>query len=325
MFKYKTEITKYIRDFLFIWVNKEFLIFIFFVIISSTYWLMSVLNDTMERDINVPVRIVGVPKNVIIIGDTLTELRVTVRDKGFVIANYIYGEQMGEVNFVFSTFAKSKEHLTITSADIIKQLQTVLSTSTKIVAIKPDHLDLEYNNGLHKKVPVRFSGLVKSDQGITLTKAVVSPDSVYVYATPAKLEGIKAIYTNRVSLTNNSDTSVQVVKLRPINGVKTLPTKVRVTLYTDIMTEASIDVPLTATNVPKGRTLRTFPAKVRVNYTVGASNYKDIKPEQFQIVADYNSTMDGTSDKCTIRIISYPRNIRNPQLQVDQVDYLIEH
>ena len=47
-------------------MNKQFLIFLFFLILSGMFWLMMTLNETYEKEICVPVRLVGQPKNVVV-------------------------------------------------------------------------------------------------------------------------------------------------------------------------------------------------------------------------------------------------------------------
>ena len=42
-------------------VNKEFLIFLFFLILSGTFWLLMTLNETYEKEIEVPVTLVEIP------------------------------------------------------------------------------------------------------------------------------------------------------------------------------------------------------------------------------------------------------------------------
>lgn len=69
-----------VRDSLLSVLNREFLIFLFFLILSATYWVMSVLNDPMEREILVPVRISDIPRNVIVFGDEEMQIRVVVRE-----------------------------------------------------------------------------------------------------------------------------------------------------------------------------------------------------------------------------------------------------
>ena len=56
-------ISSLIRNFLFSIVNKEFLIFLFFLLLSGSFWLSMTLDETYEKEISVPIRLVNVPKN----------------------------------------------------------------------------------------------------------------------------------------------------------------------------------------------------------------------------------------------------------------------
>ena len=74
-----------IRDFLFSNMNKQFLTFLFFLILSGIFWLTITLNETYEREINVPVQVVGIPKNVVLTSPATDTIRATIRDKGWMI------------------------------------------------------------------------------------------------------------------------------------------------------------------------------------------------------------------------------------------------
>ena len=76
---------KNIRNFLFGFLNKEFLIFLFFLALSAIFWLMMALNETYEREITVPMSLTNVPKNVVLTTEMDSTVKVTVRDKGFKI------------------------------------------------------------------------------------------------------------------------------------------------------------------------------------------------------------------------------------------------
>ena len=79
-----------VRNFLFSWMNREFLVFLFFLILSGAFWLLMSLNETYEKEIEVPVQLVEVPKNVVLISDSTVNVRVAVRDKGFSLLAYLY-------------------------------------------------------------------------------------------------------------------------------------------------------------------------------------------------------------------------------------------
>ena len=72
------EIGRFIKNFLFSIVNREFLIFLFFLVVSGTFWLLMALNETVEREFEVPVSLVGVPKDVVITTDIQDTLKVTL-------------------------------------------------------------------------------------------------------------------------------------------------------------------------------------------------------------------------------------------------------
>lgn len=117
---------------------------------------------------------------------------------------------------------------------------------------------------------------------------------------------------------------VQEVGLKPIRGVKMVPDRVKMALYPDILTEENIEVPIKAINMPDGKTLRTFPAKVRVQFIVGASLFRSIKDSDFEVVADYNDFASHPSDKCSLLLRKTPPTVLKAHLEMNRVDYLIE-
>jgi hypothetical protein len=76
--------------------------------------------------------------------------------------------------------------------------------------------------------------------------------------------------------------------------------------------------------MPPGRVRRTFPARIRVSYVVGASNVRSVKPDQFKVETDYRDIEANPSEKCALRLVQLPRDVKNARLEVDHVDYLIE-
>lgn len=127
-----------------------------------------------------------------------------------------------------------------------------------------------------------------------------------------------------MNILNLTDTLVRQVVLNKIKGVKYVPEVVNVSICPDILTEEKFEVPIIAENMPAGKILRTFPTRVTVTFTVGASLFRSIRPEGFKVVADFNEVMNNPSDKCNIYLRSVPHGVRNARINVNQVDYLIE-
>lgn len=325
MEKRLTQIINMVRNFLFSSANREFLTFFFFLVLSTIFWLMTALNETYEREIGVPAYLVNIPKNVVVTSDMEDTVRVTVRDKGFALLAYTYGEGIRPINVNFqSAITRQSGYGVVPSQELMKMINQRFSGSSKIVQVKPDRLDFHYNYGLSRQVSVKMAGNVVPGKSFYLARTRFWPEKVTVYGSKQALDSLRFVKTVPINITNFNDTVLRTVALETIKGVKIVPNTVRIGLYPDILTEENIEVPITAVNMPEGKVLRTFPQRVTVNFIVGASMFRSISPEQFAVVVDYNEIIDHPSDKCSIHLRETPQGVRNARLKMTQVDYLIE-
>ena len=321
----QNQIFKVVGNFLFSSLNKEFLIFLFFLLLSGAFWLMMALNETYEEELKVPVRLVGIPRNAVMTDEPADTVKVTVRDKGFTLVTYKYGHWFRPLTFKFATYANEDQgHGAIPAADIIKQVQSQLYGSSKLLSVKPEKLDFYFTYGASKKVPIRFRGKISTSKSYYLAHTEFSPMMVTAYANKKVLDELKYVEIEPFNYRNLQDTIHQNVRLQKIRGVKLVPSTVRLSVYPDVLTEESIEVPVSAVNMPAGMVLRTFPSRVTVRFTIGASQFRMIRPEQFNVVVDYQALAENPSDKCTLQLRSVPSSVSKAKLELDKVDYLLE-
>ena len=314
-------ILKAVRNFLFSGLNKEFLIFLFFLALSGAFWLLMTLNETMEREFKIPMRLSGVPRNAVITGELPDTVRVTVRDKGFTLVTYDFRPLV----FRFSNYADEDEGKgMIPLADVQKQVLSQMYGSSKLLQVKPGAFDFYFTYGTSKKVPVVFRGKITTNKSYYLAHTEFYPSMVTVYANKQQLDKLQTVEIEPFNYRNLQDTIRQAVKIKKIRGVKIVPPTVRLSVYPDVLTEETIDVPITAINMPPGMVLRTFPSKVTVRFTIGASLFRTIKPNLFKVVVDYEELAANPSDKCTLQLRSVPRSVSKASLEIDRVDYLLE-
>ena len=314
-------ILKTVRNFLFSGLNKEFLIFLFFLALSGAFWLLMTLNETMEREFKIPMRLTGVPRNAVITGELPDTVRVTVRDKGFTLVTYDFHPLV----FRFSNYADEDEGKgMIPLTDVQKQVLSQMYGSSKLLQVKPGAFDFYFTYGTSKKVPVVFRGKITTSKSYYLAHTEFYPSMVTVYANKQQLDKLQTVEIEPFNYRNLQDTIRQAVKIKKIRGVKIVPPTVRLSVYPDVLTEETIDVPITAINMPPGMVLRTFPSKVTVRFTIGASLFRTIKPNLFKVVVDYEELAANPSDKCTLQLRSVPRSVSKASLEIDRVDYLLE-
>ena len=312
---------KAVRNFLFSGLNKEFLIFLFFLALSGVFWLMMTLNETMEREFKIPVRLTGVPRNAVMTGELADTVRVTIKDKGFTLVTYDFRP----LTFRFSSYAdEDTGEGVVPVADVQKQVLSQMYGSSKLLQLKPGKFDFYFTYGSSKKVPVVFRGKITTHKSYYLAHTEFNPSMVTVYANKQQLDQLQAVEIEPFNYRNLQDTIRQMVKIKKIRGIKIVPPMVRISVYPDVLTEESVEVPVTAINMPPGMVLRTFPSKVTVRFTIGASLFRTIKPSLFKVVVDYEELAANPSDKCTLQLRSVPRSVSKASLEMDRVDYLLE-
>lgn len=314
-----------IRNFLFSQMSKEVLIFIFFLMLAGGFWLNLALNETYEKEFSIPVSVVGAPKNVVLTSSETDTVKVTIRDKGFTLLTYMYGDILKKINLNFRSYSKNNGTGSISAQDLQKMVYQQLASGSRITSVKPDKLEFFYNYGAKKLVPVRWSGRVIPEELYFISRVEYLPDSITIYAPEEKLDSINMVYTEQLNYANFRDTLVATCELNKIKGVKTVPDKVKVTFFTDVLTEEKIEgIPIQGINMPEGMILRTFPAKVSVSFVTGVSTFRNLKREDFTVIADYNEIKRSTSEKCRIYLKEVPAGISRVRLETSSVDYLVE-
>ena len=315
-----------VSDFVFSNTNKDFLVFLFFLGLSGIFWLSLTLNETYEREFSIPVSVVDIPKNAVLTSDEVDTIKMTIRDKGIVLVAYQYGDYLNRLRIPFKNYTRNNGSGSVPASELQKLVYQNLVSSSKITACKPDKLEFFYNYGTHKKVPVRWSGRVIPEELYFISRVDYSPDSVTVYASDEKLDSINIIYTETLNYANFRATLSITCHLAKLKGVKVVPDRVKINFYTDVLTEENIEgVPIQGINLPEGKVLRTFPAKVTVSFVTGVSVFRNLRPEDFTIVADYNEIKRHPSEKCRITLKNVPPGISRARLDVTLVDYLIEN
>lgn len=319
------DIFKWVRKILFSTANKQFLVFLFFLAISGGFWLVMTLNETYEIDVAIPVKIVNVPENVVVTSDETDTIQATLRDKGYMIASYLYGNGIKTLRANFKTYSKSVGVASVSATELQGMLSSQLASTTKVIGFKPTDVAFYYNYGQSKKVPVRWSGRVMPEHLYFISHVNYSPDSVRVYASKEKLDSIQYVQTEDLNYAGFRDTLSIKCNLKKIKGVRLTPDRIGVTFFTDVLTEESIDdVPVVCTNMPQGKVLRTFPSKVSVSFVAGATLIKKLRPEYFVVVVDYREIEQKPAEKCKLYLKKVPHGVSRAVLNQQQVDYLIE-
>lgn len=296
----------------------------FFFFVAGGFWLLQTLNNDYEADFSIPVRLKGVPNNVVITSEPASELRIKVKDKGTVLLNYMLGKSFYPVILDYADYKGVDNQVRIYPSQFEKKVLNQLNASTRLLSMKPDTLEYIYSTGASKLVPVKLRGTLSAGREYYLSDTIFSPDSVLVYAPQGVLDTIAVAYTQPVKLEDISDTLRQQVPLRIQKGVKFVPSSIEMMLPVDIYTEKTVEVPLRGVNFPADKVLRAFPSKVQVTFQVGLSHFRQINADDFHIYVSYEELLRLGSDKYTVKIKNLPKGVSQVRFNPAQVDFLIE-
>ena len=313
-----------IRSFLLAKKSREFLIFLFFVFVSFSFWLLQVLNDDYETELSIPLRMKNVPENVVLTSELPSELRIGVKDRGTVLVNYMLGQTLYPITLDFTDYSDRGSQIRIPSSTLTKRVLSQLNQSSKVSTIKPDTLELIYTRGEGKKVPVQLRGEAKAERQYYISDIIYLPDSVMVYAPKEILDTIQAAYTEALYIEEISDTARHRVNMIPVKGARFTPSYSDVTFLVDMYSEKTVEVPVVGVGFPEDKVLRTFPSKVHVTFQIGLSQFENVASEDFKVVVDYQILQKEKGEKCRPILVKSPSNVNHVRISPLEIDYIIE-
>ena len=274
-------------------INREFMVFFVFLLVSIVFWFVQTFKESTTARINYKIELTGIPSNIILTSDVPKKVEVAVSGRGFAIIDYLTKSDARTLQVDYSQFEKADGMLVLNNNAWKKIVTNTLGNSLSCTSISPSMLELYYSTGEHKYVPVVFNGKAKVDD------------------------------TEEVRYVNLKDTTEVRLALVPPKGVKCRPDSVTVKLCVDLYTTKTIKVPIFCENIPDDKVVRTFPLTTSVTFRVSSSLYNHITASDFSIVVDYNTIKPGDK-KCDLIVRTIPMGISEVTLSPNQVDYIIE-
>ena len=301
---------------------RNVLVFLVFVMISTVFWFIMSLNDSVTETFKVSLRIQNVPDSVTFITDPPADFHVTVRDKGTTILRS--GVVKSPVlSLDFPDYSKDGV-FRFTRTDLNAALKASFGGAVQITSTSLDSLRLYYTTDPGRNVPI----VVRADLGAASGFIVSGParatqKSVKVYAYNASdLDTVTRVYTELFTKRNLSQTTYFNVRIHPIPNVKIVPNTVRVEVPVEALVKKEGYVTVGVDNEPPGESLLLFPNKVPVEYYVPMSLFNsEVVPVSVSV--DYLETRATGGNRLSVRIRGVGDNVVNPRLQTDSVEYTI--
>lgn len=270
--------------------NKKILLLSF--VIAFILWYYIKLGGVTRQEMLLPIRISGMPKNMMIVGDLPQHLKVLMESDGrTLMALQYFSDIHYEVDLTdYKAFSK------IIIYPQIQHIHTPVKWNPKIMDIlEPDSLVIIAEEKIKKRVPIRPDIRVNPEPGFVLVGGVhLSPDSIAVTCPASLRDSVNFVPTRNAEIRKiNRDYFFSVGLIPPSNRLISYPDKeIQVSLNVQPLGEISINhVPVRLINAPPNHNLivqpSTFSIRIRggVQFLAGLSRdsiygYIDYENEQ---------------------------------------------
>ena len=325
-------VLRFVKNCLYHIYSRQFVTFLFFFLLSTSFWVFQKVNEVYERDFLVPVRLVDVPSNVDVTTAPPNYIHITLRDKGVTLLRYRFMMNFSPLYIHWKDVENSEGHATLRTRDLLKSISAQYE-GAQLVACRPENIDIYYS--YYRKgrtLDVKFQGTVVADSSYTWLDTQFSHPRVMVYGPQHIIDTMQYARLNPVHLSNVKDTlrmhcrfvKVPGVKYVSLDADKRTLSSVRVSIITDRMMDCAVEVPVQGINFPASKVLHTNPAKVRVEYQVGVRDNEKVNASSFVVVARYEDLINLPGNTFSAKPRSTPPGVRRVRVRPEQVEFIIQ-
>jgi len=311
--------------------KKKALIFGFFLVLSTALWFMNALGDYYTTEIRFPVRYKNFPNQKLQIGNPPENLTIRVRARGSIILRNRIGARYTPISFNVNSFTMNRLAGRDSAAYFLQTIYTreyianQLSSEFEIISISPDTLFFRFASMKSKRVPVRAGFTYKLDRQLILkSPPALSPDSVMVSGPDYIVDTLRFIGTENTDLGIISRNTENTVGLDTLKYINTKTREINVMFDVEKFTEKTVQVPITAVNIPSNLKLQTFPHNIQVTCQVGLSNYDKLQANYFRAQVNYNEIIQTKPARIKVDLVNSPPFVQAVDFNPRTVEYLIE-
>jgi len=307
-------------------LNSKAFTFLTCLLLAAFFWLISALSKEYTSVIVLPIKYTGLPANKVVANKLPLALQANIRASGFTLLELGWkrSAKFIVIDAGDARPLRGKKVYLLPTAAITEKIAMQLGKGIKVSKILPDSVVFNYNKKTVKKVPViadvhlTFAGQHQLSDSIS-----VVPAEVEIAGEQSLINRIAFVKTKLITLDDISKSKEvkALLDYDDLDGVDINAKSVVVRVPVAEFTEGSIELPITAINLPKGYKIKTFPDKVVVKYRVNIRDYEKINPSMFSAVIDYKK---GTNNRLKVDLAKSPSIVKFAKVVPEKVEFIIK-
>ena len=301
--------------------GKNALLYMMCFLVAFMFWVFISLDETTERDYEVPVKLVNVPDSVVLVGNVPQSVNVTVKGKGTQFVRYTF-TGVPVMTIDFRQYNTGGKKVWLSRAKVDSRLREVFGQGVSILAVNPDSIKVSYATGSGYRLPLHVIADVSSDSRSIISGPIEAAiDSVSVYTVSGRRPDVSYVETEGLVRKDLADTLVCDVAVKQLPGMHIKPEKVEVKVPVELLVSKKRNVPVKVVNLPVGLHMITYPAAVEISYLVPMRLGSQEAP--ISAVIDYNTLRPG-SRNAKVDIRTALSGYKIVSVSQDSVEYVIE-
>ena len=312
-------------------IDREVVIFGFFLLLSFVFWYLNSLEKNTEYNIKYPVRYTNIPEGRVLFEDLPARLDLYLKGPGYSILRLKLSGNKSPVILDVSTInyrrvpgSRTLSYYVLTSG-LIPKLRNQLRTECEIASIKPDTLFFSFDRIITRQVAVKADVDVITEKQYLLKGNIrVEPDNLAITGPKRILDTLTAVRTKFKKLRGVNETIIRSIALVTPRECTISTRKVTLTIPVEQFTEAEIKVPVRILNCPDSISIKIFPDIVTVTGQVAIGDYKKFEEIPFEVVLDLAKADLNSSEKIPVGFRNIPPFVSSLRVSPAKVDFLIE-
>lgn len=301
--------------------SKETLLYFGFVGLSTILWWGHAMDTKRDATIKIPIIYKGLRENVVLTESLPSYLSVDIHDNGKLIR---------ETNSRDLSITLDLEHeinqpdgtITISSETLRNRLKDILSGTTNIQHLSPDHIVVNYYQQYNKRVPIKLIGEYGPAPEHQITKVpILDPCSIMIYGRKEIINNITMVNTLPFELNNIRDTVQVRLGLDSIANARLAVDSVNLTLYAERYTEKKFTLPINILDVPNNCSVRLFPSHVTISVRVAVEHFNLLQASDFRAICSY--PIHSSKAMLPVEVKTSNPYVTNIRINPSSVEYLI--
>ena len=286
---------------------KNVVTFLLFIVLATLMWIGHAMQSVRNTRVPVYITYTGKPGAIGLGEEGLPDkVMIEIRDAGSRLNAY-HRDPLQLTIDLRQYIHGDKGTIHVPSDALRRSITNILQGTSRLIETHPEEIRCHYFTEQEKTVALAFAGEVIPANGYQFAKEPrIEKTHIKIYGEEKKLQSIDTIYTEAITLSEQTDTTRISVAIATPNGIRAEYDSVSLLVIAEQFTEKKYTLPIRVKGVPEGYHIRLFPAEVEVNVRMGVTQFANVRPTDIRVFCEYTPEQ---KDKLDVEI-----NYSNPAI-----------